>query len=179
MKFKDLWIKPPTDEEGQGDDASRTPGSMSLPVQASAPADDDSTAPFVAQLEEALEKANLPSQQDYLDFAKALRNMGNLPMDEPTKYRAAFATLQSFGCNLRQLLDSFDYYNGILDGEHDKFDEALRSRVNETIVEKEEEVKKLTAENKENGKGGAAGAFCSGSGESPAPYGAAGMVRAL
>ncbi|HTY59864.1 MAG TPA: hypothetical protein VMF59_13670, partial [Bacteroidota bacterium] len=102
MKFKDLWIKPPTDEGDQGDVVPRAPGSVPPPVQASAPADDDATAPFVAQLEEALEKANLPSQQDYLDFAKALRNMGNLPMDEPTKYRAAFATLQSFGCNLHQ-----------------------------------------------------------------------------
>ena len=150
MKFKNLWIKPP--EEGADPDDNAPPPTQTAERTVPPPVapDDGASGAFVAQLEAALEKANLPSQQDYLDFAKALKNMDNLPMDEATKYRAAFATLQSFGCNLRQLLDSFDYYNGILDGERDKFDEALRSRVNETIGDKEETVKRLNAENQEH-----------------------------
>ena len=99
---------------------------------------------FVQELEAALEKANLPSQQDYLDFAKSLKNMESLPMDEATRYKAAYATLQSVGCDLGQLIDSFDYYQGILDGEKDKFDEALRSTVNETVMQKEQQIKQLT-----------------------------------
>lgn len=150
MKLKDLFIKPPPEESEQEEGPPRPPEGIGLSVQQPIPPDDPSSGRFLAQLEEALEKANLPSQQDYLDFAKALKNMANLPMDEATKYRAAFATLQSFGCELRQLLESFDYYNGIIDGERDKFDEALRSRVNETIVEKEDTVRKLTGENQDN-----------------------------
>jgi chromosome segregation ATPase len=73
--------------------------------------------------------------------------MESLPMDEATKFKAAFATLQSFGCELDQLLESFDYYNGILDGERDKFDEALRATVGEDVVDKEKQVKRLTDEN--------------------------------
>jgi len=150
MKFKDLWIKPPEEGADPHDNAPPPAQPSQAPVPPPPGADDSASGAFVAQLEAALEKANLPSQQDYLDFAKALKNMDNLPMDEATKYRAAFATLQSFGCDLRQLLDSFDYYNGILDGERDKFDEALRSRVNETIGDKEETVKRLNAENQEH-----------------------------
>jgi hypothetical protein len=149
MKFKDLWVKPPS--EGTDEEKAASVPQISPPVvQASGPIDDAASGPFLVQLEDALERANLPSQQDYLDFAKALNNMANLPMDEATKYRAAFATLQSFGCDLRQLLESFDYYNGIIDGERDKFEEALRSRVKETVVDKEVQVKKLTGENQQN-----------------------------
>jgi chromosome segregation ATPase len=151
MKFKDLWIKPSL-EGSEGEETPRTndSGGAAMPSPPPVQVDDSTSGPFLAQLEEALEKANLPSQQDYLDFAKALKNMANLPMDEATKYRAAFATLQSFGCELAQLLDSFDYYNGIIDGERDKFEEALRARVNETVGDKESQVKKLTGENQED-----------------------------
>ena len=151
MKFKSLWIKPSPEGSGGEQSTQQAPEGPAPSTQAPLSPDDVSSGPFLAQLEEALEKANLPSQQDYLDFAKALKNMDNLPMDEATKYRAAFATLQSFGCELRQLLDSFDYYNGIIDGERDRFEEALRSRVNETIVDKEDRVKQLNGENQENG----------------------------
>jgi chromosome segregation ATPase len=150
MKFKDLFIKPTPESTEKEEETPRAPEGAGPWREQPPVVDDASSGPFVAQLEEALERANLPSQQDYLDFAKALKNMDNLPMDEATKYRAAFATLQSFGCDLRQLLESFDYYNGILDGERDKFDEALRVRVNETIVDKEATVRKLTGENQDN-----------------------------
>ncbi len=150
MKFKNLWIKPTEEETERQDGSAGMPDVVPPPRQTIVASGDLSAAPFQEQLEDALEKANLPSQQDYLDFAKALKNMDALPMDEATKYRAAFATLQSFGCNLAQLLDSFDYYNGILDGERDKFDEALRSKVKDSVVGKEDKVKQLTGQNQDN-----------------------------
>ncbi len=150
MKFKDLWIKPQPDAKSP-DDSSTTASSASnasAPTYvAPPPVSDADSAMFIQQLEAALEKANLPSQQDYLDFAKSLKNMDTLPMDEATKYKAAYATLQSVGCDLRQLIDSFDYYQGILDGEKDKFEEALRSTVNDTVMQKERQVKQITDEN--------------------------------
>jgi hypothetical protein len=146
MKFKDLWIKPSEEESNKPDDQ---PAEAEAPVQRQPqmPADAAAIAPFVQQLEDALQKSNLPSQQDYLDFIKALHNMESLPMDEGTKFKAAFATLQSFGCDLNQLLESVDYYNGILEGERDKFDDALRATVGETVLDKEKKVKRLTDEN--------------------------------
>jgi len=152
MKFKDLWIKPGTDDKSSETEASSS--GLSSPaspakVDTSPPptASEGDTTVFVQQLEGALEKANLPSQQDYLDFSKSLKNLESLPMDEATRYKAAYAALQSFGCDLRQLIESFDYYQGILDGEKDKFDEALRSTVNDSVVQKEREIKRLTDEN--------------------------------
>jgi chromosome segregation ATPase len=151
MKFKDLWIKPDAAEEQKPVEpsASKTPQpqpSVQNIVQAATPQSGDIST-FTKQLEDALEKANLPSQQDYLDFAKSLKNMESLPMDESTRFKAAYATLQSFGCNLTQLIESFDYYQGILDGEKDKFDEAVRSMVGETVLDKEKQIKQLSGEN--------------------------------
>jgi len=155
MKFKDLWIKQSSDDqssepEGSSPDSSTPTGPAQSGARQSPAASEGDTSVFVQQLEGALEKANLPSQQDYLDFSKSLKNMESLPMDEATRYKAAYATLQSFGCDLRQLIESFDYYQGILDGEKDKFDEALRSTVNDTVVQKEREIKRLTDENSDH-----------------------------
>ncbi|MGA9120302.1 MAG: hypothetical protein WB699_13145 [Bacteroidota bacterium] len=153
MKFKDLWIKAPADdkasEESTNAPQSSNPSPSSQSAYGATPGStrEGDSAIFVQQLDAALEKANLPSQQDYLDFAKALKNMESLPMDEATRYKAAYATLQSVGCDLRQLIDSFDYYEGILDGEKDKFDEALRSTVTESVMQKEKQIKQLTGEN--------------------------------
>jgi len=153
MKFKDLWIKPSSDDTSAESDATppKSEGQTLTPPGnapfSSAPAGDTDSAVFVQQLETALEKANLPSQQDYLDFAKSLKNMEKLPMDEATRYKAAYATLQSVGCDLKQLIESFDYYDGILDGEKDKFDEAVRSTVSDTVIQKERDIKKLKDEN--------------------------------
>ena len=146
MKFRDLWLKPSEEESDKTEDqpSEGEPRVQRMPQE---PADAAAIAPFVQQLDDALQKANLPSQQDYLDFIKALRNMESLPMDEATKFKAAFATLQSFGCDLSQLLESVDYYGGILDGERDKFDDALRAAVSETVLDKEKKVKRLTDEN--------------------------------
>ncbi len=153
MKFKDLWIKPSSDEsdDAPGREDTATPAAARqetpfppAPPLRTGPAD---PGPFMKQLEDALEKANLPSHQDYLDFWKALKNMDALPMDEATKFKAAYATLQSFGCNADQLLESFDYYNGILDGEKDKFTEAMQATVREAVSDKEATITDLTAEN--------------------------------
>jgi chromosome segregation ATPase len=149
MKFKDLWIKPEADEKSSASEegVSAASPTESRPRVVAAEGD---TSPFIKQLEMALEKANLPSQQDYLDFAKALKNMESLPMDEATRYKAAYATLQSVGCDLRELIESFTYYQGILDGEKDKFEEALRATVSETVNEKERQIKQLAAENEDH-----------------------------
>jgi hypothetical protein len=159
MGLKDLFIKPVQEKppEQSGDSAPVAAAPVNpltrerLPRTAPVAADLD-TAPFTEQLNDALDKADLPGQQTYLAFSKALKNMEKLPMDEATKFQAAFATLQATGSDVNQLIGSFSYFGGILDSEKDKFEEALHATIGDSVVEKENEIKKLTEEN--NGKSG-------------------------
>jgi len=152
MGLKDLFIKPTQEkpsekpvQEPSGDSGpifgQRT---QPLPAQKSLPLDPE---PFLVQLKEALEKADLPGQQTYLAFSKALSNMEKLPMDEATKFQAAFATLQATGFNVHQLIESFNYFEGILDSEKDKFEEALHATIGDSVIKKENEIKNLEEEN--------------------------------
>jgi uncharacterized coiled-coil protein SlyX len=157
MGLKDLFIKPaPEKQPEKHDDVAPIPSDSPSPLSrdrftrpAPAAAGLD-TAPFTAQLNEAMDKADLPGQQTYLAFSKALKNMDNLPMDEGTKFQAAFATLQATGSDVNQLVESFSYFGGILDAEKDKFEEALHATIGDSVVEKEHEIKKLTDEDEDH-----------------------------
>jgi hypothetical protein len=155
MGLKDLFIKPtkvtppeepaPAPSEGKGSPVFNVrnqpvPVPRSLELQ---------PGPFLLQLKEALEQADLPGQQTYLAFSKALGNMDKLPMDEATKFQAAFATLQATGSNVNQLIESFGYFEGILDAEKDKFEEALHATIGDSVIKKENEIKQLSDENSE------------------------------
>lgn len=157
MGLRDLFIKPaqekppePPDDTTPVSTAPVNPFSRErLPRTAPVAAELD-TAPFTGQLNDALDKADLPGQQTYLAFSKALKNMEKLPMDEATKFQAAFATLQATGSDVNQLIGSFSYFGGILDAEKDKFEEALHATIGDSVVEKENEIKKLTEENNDH-----------------------------
>ncbi len=157
MGLKDLFIKPAEEKipEKPDDATPLAAGPLNplarerLPRTAPVAADLD-TGPFTEQLNDALDKADLPGQQTYLAFSKALKNMEKLPMDEATKFQAAFATLQATGSDVNQLIGSFSYFGGILDSEKDKFEEALHATIGDSVVEKENEIKKLTEENNEH-----------------------------
>jgi hypothetical protein len=153
MGLKDLFIKPATEKPVEkpatasvddGASSLYVPRTQQVLTQRSLPID---PGPFMIQLKEALEKSDLPGQQTYLAFSKALANMEKLPMDEATKFQAAFATLQATGCNVTQLIESFHYFEGILDSEKDKFEEALHATIGDSVVKKEGEIKQLTNEN--------------------------------
>lgn len=105
---------------------------------------------FYEQLSNALDEANLPTQQDYMDLKQALTNMASLPIDEASKYKAAFATLQSVGCDITALLESFNYYNNVIDSEKHKFDEATQGAVSNAVLEKQKTVEQLTQQNQTN-----------------------------
>ncbi|HMK37806.1 MAG TPA: hypothetical protein VK569_00605 [Bacteroidota bacterium] len=154
MGLKDLFIKRVEEEPPEKADSSSPPppGPPSFPSRERSPgtvpaARDLDAGPFTEQLKEAMDKADLPGQQTYLAFSKALKNMEKLPMDEATKFQAAFATLQATGSDVKGLTESFDYFSGILDSEKDKFEEALHATIGDSVVEKEQEIKKLTGEN--------------------------------
>lgn len=154
MGLKDFFIKPtqekppekpvPSSTEGPGTQASFP---HDQPFQGAARAVALEPGPFLQQLKDALEQADLPGQQTSLAFSKALSNMEKLPMDEATKFQAAFATLQATGCDVNKLIESFSYFEGILDAEKDKFEEALHATIGDSVIKKENEIKQLADEN--------------------------------
>jgi len=155
MGLKDLFLKPAKETPAEKPTAASFEGSSSpsftlrnQPIPAPRALELE-PEPFLLQLKDALEKADLPGQQTYLAFSKALGNMEKLPMDEATKFQAAFATLQATGSNVTQLIESFSYFEGILDAEKDKFEEALHATIGDSVIKKENEIKQLTDENAE------------------------------
>jgi hypothetical protein len=155
MGFKDLFIKPakemppekPTESSSRGLNSSNlAPRNQPFPPPRSLELEPE---PFLLQLKNAMEKADLPGQQTYLAFSKALGNMQKLPMDEATKFQAAYATLQATGVDANQILESFAYFEGILDAEKDKFEEALHATIGDSVIKKENEIKQLADENAE------------------------------
>jgi uncharacterized coiled-coil protein SlyX len=154
MGLMDLFIKP-TQEKPPEKPAAVVPAGAGLPVSFPRDLPPSGSAkslalepgPFILQLKDALEKADLPGQQTYLAFSKALGNMDKLPMDEATKFQATFATLQATGCDVNRLVESFGYFGGILDSEKDKFEEALHATIGDSVIKKENEIKQITGEN--------------------------------
>jgi chromosome segregation ATPase len=157
MGLKSLFIKPVKEKPPENPDDADSPVTdhLNLPAREPLPriapmAAELDTGPFTEQLKDAMEKADLPGQQTYLGFSKALKNMEKLPMDESTKFQAAFATLQATGADVNQLIESFSYFSGILDAEKDKFEEALHATIGDSVVQKERRIKQLTEENNEH-----------------------------
>ncbi|MBW1297314.1 hypothetical protein [Aquimarina litoralis] len=114
---------------------------------------------IVEKLLQAIEKNNLDGF-DYLEYKKSLKALEKMPMDEATKYRSAFATASTMGVTLDKLLQTTNFYIGVLDKENEQFlgafknqfDSKVSGREREIaqfqsiIKEKSEQIKKLTEE---------------------------------
>ncbi len=83
---------------------------------------------------------------DYLEFKNSLQALDNIPMDEQTKYRSAFATASTMGLTLEKLFSTADYYKKVLEREKEKFRDALQAKVSEGIAYKEQEKGRLAQE---------------------------------
>lgn len=155
MGLKSLFIKTPVEEEKrkvndvQEVHPQLTPVPYELRPQTQPVATNEDFSVFMGQLQEVLEESNLPNVQDYMDLKKALENMQGMNMDEATKYKAVFATLQAAGCDLNALIESFNFYKNILEGEKQKFDEALSSTTSEAVLEKQKRIEELVRQNEE------------------------------
>ncbi|WP_378178337.1 hypothetical protein [Aquimarina sp. SS2-1] len=114
---------------------------------------------IVEKLLQAIEKNNLDGF-DYLEYKKSLKALEKMPMDEATKYRSAFATASTMGVTLDKLLQTTNFYIGVLDKENEQFLGAFKNQFDskvsgrereiaqfESIIkEKSEQIKKLTEE---------------------------------
>ena len=94
---------------------------------------------FTEVLLTAVEKNNLEGF-DYLEYKEALQNLSKMSMDEPTRYKSAFALAQTMNTTPDSLVETAQYYVDILSKEETKFKEALVKQRKKQIGGREEEI---------------------------------------
>jgi len=114
---------------------------------------------FLTVLARAIEASNQEGF-DYFEFREFIKALNKFDMDEPTKFKSAFANAQTMGANLQNLKDSAEHYLNVLNREKGKFEEAVERRRSEvldkrkgelgqmqqSIVDKQKMIKKLSQE---------------------------------
>jgi len=105
---------------------------------------------FLEVLFGALESSNQDGF-DYMEFKEFLRSLANVPMDEGTRIKSAFATAQTMGATKEKILESARQYLSLLSTEQTKFEEALVGQKERNLTGKQNEIKQLeqTINNKE------------------------------
>src|SRR5688500_17301511 len=58
---------------------------------------------------------------DYLEFKDFLRSLANVPMDDATRFKSAFATAQTMGATKEKILSTARVYMDVLSKEEIKF----------------------------------------------------------
>ena len=151
-KLKSLFII----EEGEPSTESKATSSQSSPgakkegpayqrpVQVTAKGDGKGKVQdkFLEVLFGALQSSNQEGF-DYLEFKDFLRSLANVPMDDSTRFKSAFATAQTMGATKEKILSSARSYMGLLSAEESKFQEALTSQRDKNLTGKHNEIKKL------------------------------------
>ena len=114
---------------------------------------------FRKVLFEAMERANLDGF-DYLEYKQSLRSLAKMPMDEPTRFRSAFAMAQTMGATPAKLIDAAQHYIQVLQREERQFEQALvtqrdtrikgkraqAQQLDRLVQQKEQQIKQLRAE---------------------------------
>lgn len=97
---------------------------------------------FLNVLFDALE-ANNQDGFDCMEFKDFLRSLANVPMDDTTRYKSAFATAQTMGATKENIVNSAKQYLEVLSKEESKFLEALQGQKERNLTGKQEEIKSL------------------------------------
>ena len=115
----------------------------------SAPAYDKNNPPkgkpqekFVNRLLGALESNNLEGF-DYLEYKQSVQNLGNVDMDESTRFKSALAMAKTMGATPQKLISSANHYLKVLSTEESKFLEAFKNQQSIQISSQNKEVKRL------------------------------------
>ena len=120
---------------------------------------------FFEVLAKAMEAANQEGF-DYFEFKQALANLKNVPMDDATRFKSAFAMSQAMGVTADKLLNSASHYLDVLKNEQTKFVKAAENQrqaqvgnkqaqadnLEAVMRQKAEQIKQLTAEIAQHGK---------------------------
>lgn len=97
---------------------------------------------FLEVLFDALQSSNQEGF-DYLEYKDFLRSLANVPMDDSTRFKSAFATAQTMGATKEKILSSARQYITILEKEETKFQDALTGQKDRNLTGKQDEIKKL------------------------------------
>ena len=120
---------------------------------------------FFEVLAKAMEAANQDGF-DYFEFKQALANLKNVPMDDATRFKSAFAMSQAMGVTTDKLVNSATYYLDVLKNEQIKFVKAAENQrqsqvgnkqaqadnLEAVMRQKAEQIKQLSAEIAQHGK---------------------------
>lgn len=148
--LKSLFIIEEEEEEQPGKEQSKRDQKKKAPASADGPqiAESEAGEPgkvtrrFMDVLFKAMEKQNIEGF-DYLEYKQSLASLAKMPMDEPTRYRSAFAMAQTMGARPEHLIQTVQHYMDVLKEEEDKFELALAAQTEKQIGTKQQEIKDL------------------------------------
>jgi lysyl-tRNA synthetase class I len=112
-------------------------GSVSTPMMSNA--NGQVNQKFTEVLFRAMEAANLDGF-DYFEFKQAINNLANMPMDEATRYKSAYAMAQTMGATPDKLIQTAGTYLAVLKQEQDKFQQAAQGQVQNQIGNKKAQI---------------------------------------
>lgn len=123
----------------------KAPTTPSVKQTFSAPVGDGTVnEKFMQALFGAMEGANLDGF-DYFEFKQSLQNLVNMPMDEATRYKSAFAMASTMGATPPKLVNSALHYLEILKTEYSKFSQAAENQRIAQVGNKQGQVENLEA----------------------------------
>ncbi|MEL7268405.1 MAG: hypothetical protein AAGL34_02380 [Bacteroidota bacterium] len=147
--LKSLFIIEESEQETEKKDANQDSGAANPN-----PASPQNTKPrtsskegiidskIIEKLLHAVEKNNLDGF-DYLEYKKSLKALEKIPMDEATRYRSAFATASTMDVTLNKLLETTNFYLGVLEKENEQFLSALKNQFNAKVSGGQQEISKF------------------------------------
>ncbi|MEO7175164.1 MAG: hypothetical protein ABIV51_04940 [Saprospiraceae bacterium] len=97
---------------------------------------------FTNVLLEALDTNNQPGL-DYLEFKQSVQSLSKMNMDDQTRFVSAFTMAHSMGATPEKLIQSAEFYVGILKEEEKRFSEVLVKQNQVQIGNRENELKQL------------------------------------
>ncbi len=97
---------------------------------------------FTNTLLQAIEANNIDGF-DYIEYKRAIQNMGEMAMDEATRYKSAYAMAETMGVTVDHLIKTAKFYVGVLNKEEQKFTETLQRQVQQKIGQRQDHIKGL------------------------------------
>lgn len=107
-----------------------------------AKADPKSQSKFLKLLLKAIENNNMEGF-DYLEYKQSVKSLGNVQMDEQTRYASAMAMAKTMGAKPENLLKSALHYVNVLSDERNKFIQAAGIRRKNDIGGRQSEISQL------------------------------------
>jgi hypothetical protein len=99
---------------------------------------------FMQALFGAMETSNIEGF-DYFEYKLSLKNLASMPMDEPTRYKSAYAMATTMGATPEKLINSALHYLDVLKNENTKFSQAAENQRSAQVGNKQSQVDNLEA----------------------------------